>query len=228
MIWTALIIGFAGSLHCLGMCSPLAMAVTNMSSPVVLNRLSYNLGRVLIYGLLGCFVATLGMPFSLTKYQNVLSILLGISLIMIGFVGISDVKIPIITQALSKFSSLLKKLFAKFIQRKKFGSTFILGALNGFLPCGLSFLALTYCITVADAYDGFAFMVWFGIGTLPVMLGLTSTFVWAVKRFHVNIKALTTGLLILSGLILIARAFIVHIPQGKSIHEGVVDIVLCR
>lgn len=228
MIWTALIIGFAGSLHCLGMCSPLAMAVTNMSSAIVVNRLLYNLGRVFTYGFLGCLIATVGMPFSLMKYQNVLSILLGISLLVIGFAGLSAIRIPIITQALARFSLLLKKLFAKFIQRKKFGSTFILGAVNGLLPCGLSFLALTYCITLADAYDGFAFMVWFGIGTLPVMLGLTSVFVGVVKRFHVNVKAVTTGLLILSGLILIARVFIVHLPQGKSIHEGVVDIVLCR
>lgn len=228
MLWTAFILGFAGSLHCMGMCSPLAMTVTNMSSKIIAARLLYNLGRIITYGVLGIVVASVGFTLPLEKYQNLLSILLGIALLAIGITGISAIRIPFITKALEHFSLLLKKLFSKFLQRRSYTSTFILGSLNGVLPCGLSFLALTYCVTLARPVDGFVFMAAFGAGTLPVMLGLTSFFRWIVGKFKVSTKTLTTGMLILSGVLLIGRPFFIHLPHANNIQEGVVDIVLCR
>src|SRR5688572_6998809 len=157
MIWTALIIGFAGSLHCLGMCSPLAMAVTNLSPSIILNRLLYNLGRIITYGIMGAAIATIGMGFPLIKYQNLLSIVLGASLLVIGLTGVSAVRIPLVSKGLGGFSMFLKETFSKFLQRRSYGATFLLGSLNGVLPCGLSFLALTYCLTLAGPADGFIF-----------------------------------------------------------------------
>jgi sulfite exporter TauE/SafE len=228
MFWTALILGFAGSLHCLGMCSPLAMSVTKMSSNVVLSRVLYNLGRIVTYGILGSVVATVGLWFPMIKYQNLISILLGISLLVIGLTGLTMIKVPIVTKALGAFSFFLKGLFSKFLQQKNHLSTFTLGSLNGILPCGLSFLALTYCVTLAGPTDGFVFMSAFGLGTLPVMLGFTTAFYWIINKFNVPVKSMTTGLLILSGLLLIARVFVIHLPHAESIQQGVVDIVLCR
>jgi sulfite exporter TauE/SafE len=228
MFWTALVLGFAGSLHCVGMCSPLAMAVTNMSPQVMLSRILYNGGRILTYGLLGGIVASVGLGFPLTHYQNLLSILLGISLVVIGFSGVTSIRIPFVTDALRKLSSLVKKLFSKYIQKKTRTSTFILGSLNGILPCGLSFLALTYCLTLGGPADGFVFMTAFGLGTLPAMLGFTSFFYWITRRFKFSITRLTTGMLILSGLLLIGRVFFIHLPHARSVQDGIVDIVLCR
>ena len=228
MFWTALILGFAGSLHCLGMCSPLAMAVTKMSSNVILSRILYNLGRIVTYGILGSIVATVGLELPMVKYQNLISILLGISLLVIGLTGVSMIRIPILTKGLGAFSLFLKKLFSKFLQQKSHLSTFTLGSLNGVLPCGLSFLALTYCVTLAGPSDGFVFMSTFGLGTLPVMLGFTTAFYWIINKFNVQAKSMTTGLLILSGLLLIGRVFFIHLPQANSLQQGVVDIVLCR
>jgi sulfite exporter TauE/SafE len=228
MFWTAIIIGFAGSLHCLGMCSPLAMAVTQASSTVVMNRFLYNAGRIFSYGLLGGIIASIGLMFPMIKYQNLLSVLLGIALLVIGMSGISTLRIPLVTPFLARASSLLKLLFGRFLKSKNYASTFFLGSLNGFLPCGLSVLALTYCLTLAGPVDGFAFMAVFGLGTLPVMLGFTTIFQWTVNKFHFSSQRLTTGLLILSGVLLIVRVFAVHLPHAASLQEGVVDIVLCR
>jgi sulfite exporter TauE/SafE len=75
-MWTAIVLGLAGSLHCAGMCSPLAMAVT-AKKPFVINKVVYNSGRILIYGLLGALAAAFGSLFSLTAYQSVLSFLMG-------------------------------------------------------------------------------------------------------------------------------------------------------
>jgi uncharacterized protein len=228
MIWTALILGFAGSLHCMGMCSPLMMSVTNMSTRVISARLLYNLGRILTYGMMGSAIAFAGFVFPIAKYQNLVSIILGIALLVIGVTGISTLRIRFLSTGLDRFRLLLKKLFSKFIQERTNASTFILGSLNGVLPCGLSFLALTYCITLAGPLDGFMFMLWFGIGTLPVMLGFTSIFHWVIKAFSLNVRKLTTGMLVVSGFVLIARVFIVHLPHAHSMGHGVVDVVLCR
>jgi hypothetical protein len=212
----------------MGMCSPLAMSVTNMSSNVILSRILYNLGRIGTYGILGSIVSTIGLGFPMIKYQNLISILLGISLLVIGLAGVSVIRIPILTKALGSFSVFLKNLFSKFLQQKNHLSTFTLGSLNGILPCGLSLLALTYCVTLAGPADGFIFMGAFGLGTLPVMLGFTSVFYWVINKFNVQVKSMTTGLLIISGLLLIGRVFFIHLPHSESIQQGVVDIVLCR
>jgi uncharacterized protein len=228
MVWTALILGFAGSLHCMGMCSPLMMSVTNMSSKVVMARLLYNTGRIFSYGILGSIIASVGFVFPLMKYQNLLSIVLGIGLLGISLTGISALKIPFLTNALGKFSVFLKNLFSKFLTKRNSASTFVLGSLNGMLPCGLSFLALTYCLALARPIDGFNFMALFGVGTLPVMFGFTSVVSWLGGVLHINIRKLTTAMLALSGVLLIARVFVFHGGDDHALHSTLVDIVMCR
>jgi sulfite exporter TauE/SafE len=212
----------------MGMCSPLMMSVTNMSSKVLVARSLYNLGRILTYGVIGSIIASVGFAFPLMKYQNVLSIVLGVVMLIIGITGISAIRIPLVTKTLERFSLLLKKLFSKALQTKSNTATFILGSLNGVLPCGLSFLALTFCLTLARPIDGFNFMILFGIGTLPVMLGFTSIFYWIVTKLEINMRRLTTGMLIFSGLLLIGRVFFIHAGHGHSFQNSGVDIVVCK
>src|SRR5437879_8947266 len=104
MIYTALIMGFTGSLHCIGMCSPLAMTVTKISSNAMANRLLYNTGRIFTYGLLGAIIASIGFAFPILNYQNILSLIMGLALILIGFASVSRSPIPFVTVALSKSS----------------------------------------------------------------------------------------------------------------------------
>src|SRR5688572_10766032 len=205
MLLTAFVLGVAGSLHCAGMCSPLAMTVTNMSSSVVMNRLLYNLGRITMYGLLGAMAAVAGHILPLSKFQNILSIVLGLSLIVMAVVGITGIKIPFMTAALSEVTAVLKKAFAKIIYQKNPGSLLFVGGLNRLLLCGLTFLGLFFCVTVSSVVEGFAYMFSFGIGTLPVMLGFVSVIDFIKNKMRWNIKNLTTGLMIASGILLIAR-----------------------
>ncbi len=106
-------------------------------------------------------------------------------------------------------------------------SILLLGALNGLLPCGLTFIALTWCITLRGPLDGFNFMLLFGAGTLPAMLGLTGMIDWIVRKFSWNLQKVTTTLLLLSGAALILRVFVVHLPHASSAHHTLIDI-LCR
>jgi uncharacterized protein len=224
---TALIMGFAGSLHCVGMCSPLAMAVANNGSGVSANRIIYNSGRILTYGILGMIAASLGFIVPIFKFQNLISIFLGITLFLVG-IGMLKANIPFLTSLVGKHTTKLKILFSKFLQRKNLGSVLLLGSLNGLLPCGLVYIALTYSLTLHSPWEGLGFMTLFGAGTLPVMLGFTSIVHTLVNRFNFNLKHLTSGMMILAGIILIARVFIVHLPHKASFQDGVIDIVLCK
>ncbi|MEO7988348.1 MAG: sulfite exporter TauE/SafE family protein [Chryseolinea sp.] len=228
MVLTAIIIGLAGSLHCLGMCSPLVMAATTMKPSIILSRVLYNAGRVFTYTLLGMIVAGAGMALPTRNYQNLLSIVLGITLLFIAFGGIRNIHVPILSNTTQVLSHRLKNIFGKYLNQKNYRSLFMLGSINGLLPCGLTFLALSYCLTLQRLIDGFNFMLLFGVGTLPVMLGFTSVLQFMIKRFHFDMRNITTGMLALSGVVLIVRVFIVHLPQATSFKEGVIDIVMCR
>lgn len=226
MIITALILGIAGSFHCLGMCSPLAMAVTHSSPNIVIPRLLYNMGRISAYGVLGALVASVGLMTPFFKFQHILSALFGIGLLIAGITGLPLVRIPVVTKQAGKFSLFLKRLFSKFITKKSYPSFLLLGSLNGFLPCGLTLMALTYCLTLPGPADGFIFMILFGLGTFPVMLGFTTLLRWITARFDLSMKKITTAMLILSGILLVARVFVVHFPESGIIRQGV--DVLCR
>lgn len=225
---TAFMIGLAGSLHCAGMCSPLAMTLTNRRA--MGGRVLYNLGRITTYGVLGAVVASLGFLFPFERFQNLLSVLLGLSLLVMASAGITGIRIPLITQAAIRFTGGLKKMFAGFMKNKNTGTLLLLGALNGMLPCGLTFLALAFCITLAGPLEGFAYMLCFGAGTLPVMLGLVSLAGLLTNKLHWSTRKITTGVMLLSGMLLIARVFITHHPESHVTYSApvAVDIVICR
>jgi sulfite exporter TauE/SafE len=228
MIITAFIMGFAGSLHCVGMCSPLVLTVSNLNPAATFSRLVYNLGRILTYGVLGAIVGTVGWMLPFAGAQDILSVMLGIGLLLYAILGLNSVRIPWLTSFLYQIMVKLKALFGKLLQRKNYASIFILGSLNGLLPCGLTFLALAYCLTLGSPVLSFHYMLFFGVGTLPVMLGLTTVFQFFVKRFNVSFKRVTTVMLFVSGCLLIARVFFLHQAHPVPEEQNFAEIILCR
>jgi sulfite exporter TauE/SafE len=228
MYLTAFILGISGSLHCAGMCSPLVMAVTSQKSFWI--KVIYNSGRVLSYGAMGAVAAQLGQFAFLHSYQAVLSVVLGLSLLLLGLGIIPGVTIPFLTKAISSFSLFLKGLLGKFLQRKSAGSTFMLGVLNGFIPCGISSMALAYCLILPDAFSGFSSMIIFGLGTWPVMVFLPWLAGWSGSVFKFNYRKATVLAMVLSGLLLIVHG-VMDVSTHSVISSGVmssIDINLCQ
>lgn len=221
MLTTALILGFAGSLHCVGMCSPLAFAVTNKSG--IANKILYNVGRILMYCLLGSVVSSIGVVLPI-YVQYTISITLGFALLIIGITG-SNFKVPLLTP-LIRVTSFIKHQFSKFLQQKNYGSVFMMGLLNGLLPCGLTFLALTACITLNGPLGGFIFMAAFGVGTLPVMLGLISVIPFFAKHFKFNVAKLSVVMQLVAGCLLIVRVLLVD-PGAHQPTTGLDQITIC-
>jgi sulfite exporter TauE/SafE len=221
MLTTALILGFAGSLHCIGMCSPLAFAVTNKRG--IAYKILYNVGRIFMYCLLGAVVSSIGVILPV-YVQYAISITLGVALLVIGLTG-SNFKIPLLTP-LIRVTGFVKNQFSKSLQQKGYGTVFTMGLLNGLLPCGLTFLALTACITLNGPLGGFIFMGAFGAGTLPVMLGLISIIPFFTQHFKFNVARLSVVMQLVAGCLLIVRVLLVD-PGVHASATGLDQITIC-
>lgn len=222
---TALLMGLAGSLHCVGMCSPLVTAVSVRSNQALLNRLLYNAGRVLVYGALGFFVGGFGALAGLTSYQTTLSAGMGIGLVLLGITGMSRINIPIISPVMHKLAGWLRTIFGSVLQSRRRGAYFLMGAINGLLPCGLTYFALTYCLTVPNGYQGFAFMVFFGVGTLPAMLGIPGVIGLATTQIRGQLRHATAIVMIGLGALLLVRSLWVR--PGEPTHRVQAAEVIC-
>ena len=138
--WTAILLGFVGSLHCAGMCGPLALAlpvVGRTRFSFILSRVIYNLGRLATYGSLGMAFGLLGATVALAGFQRGLSLAAGVT-ILIGLLASSRhaLGIPAV-----KSVARVKAVLATMLQRRSFTALFALGMLNGLLPCGLVYVA---------------------------------------------------------------------------------------
>ncbi|MBN8577190.1 MAG: sulfite exporter TauE/SafE family protein [Cytophagales bacterium] len=227
MMWTAVVMGLAGSLHCAGMCSPLAMAVT-AKKPFALNKIVYNTGRVATYSLLGALAAAFGSVFSLTAWQGVLSFLMGTVFLLMGVGALTGVRIPYFTYLINKLTTQLKRIFGFWLQQKQGGAIFVMGMLNGLLPCGLTYLALTYCFILPTAAQGFVFMLMFGLGTWPVMIGLNWLLNLGFLRLTQQYQRLAMLAFMGVGIWLMARVFVHHPMVHEITHEnGLAGDVIC-
>ncbi len=172
LVISAIMIGFMGSLHCLGMCGPIALTLSvpiNSSSRNIVKSIFYNLGRIITYGFLGLIFGSIGKLFSLAGVQQGLSVGLGIVLL-----------IGLLFPAFSKRFSPLQKIYTlmvhpvqvrigEVLRKNTFSASFLVGIFNGFLPCGLVYVALAGAVATGDMWQGALFMIIFGSGTFPMM-----------------------------------------------------------
>ncbi|MGB4974975.1 MAG: sulfite exporter TauE/SafE family protein [Cyclobacteriaceae bacterium] len=227
MYLTAILMGLAGGLHCVGMCGPLVLAAT-AKNPFAGSKLIYNLGRVLTYGLLGILAGSVGGLIQITPIQNVFAYVLGGLFLLMGFGAISGVHIPLLSSVIHRFTNWLKATFGNFLQGKK--NIFFLGMLNGLLPCGLTYLALTYCFTLDSFVEGFLFMVIFGLGTIPVMVGLLWLLGNVLNKLKISYRKVSMIVMIAIGSLVIGRALISHENHFEKNAGGnvLIDDVICR
>ena len=172
MYLSALIFGLLGSFHCVGMCGPIAfvLPVDRTNNYKKITQISlYHIGRLLTYSIIGLIFGIIGKGLYLFGFQQQLSIVIGVAMIVI-------VLIPYKTFNKYNFSKPVYKLISKVkanlgaALKKKSPDTFLtIGFLNGFLPCGLVYMAVFGAIASGNAFEGSLYMAVFGIGTIPLM-----------------------------------------------------------
>lgn len=170
---TGFAIGFAGSLHCIGMCGPIALSLPLQHHAVtkkIILMLLYNFGRVIAYALTGFLLGVLGNQIVLAKYQQVVSIVLGSMMLLIL---IAKKRIASTPEPIKKFHFFIQQKLAKALSgQKNYVSYLSIGMLNGLLPCGLVYVAVASAIIAGAAYKSSLFMVMFGLGTMPLMIAV--------------------------------------------------------
>jgi len=167
-----LIIGLFGSLHCVGMCGPLVLALPLTQRDridIATKSLVYNLGRIFTYGVLGFLMGFLGWGLEIGGLQKIFSIILGLTLLYSAllnyFPSFSLRKISHQLQFMSAFNDGVKKRLILSTN----SNAISIGMLNGLLPCGLVYVALASSVTQADPLSSSLYMMLFGLGTLPLM-----------------------------------------------------------
>ncbi len=183
MDWlAALTLGFFGSLHCIGMCGPLALALLPTKRPtdgaplgwtrLASSSLLYNIGRVVTYAMLGLLFGLLGGAARLAGLQQFLSIITGV-VILLWLVLPPHLKQRI--EAKPHGASLLARLklvLNRTLRSHRCAAQFGVGLLNGLLPCGFVYLALAGALAQPSVMRSSLFMALFGLGTMPAMLAI--------------------------------------------------------
>jgi sulfite exporter TauE/SafE len=172
-VWTGFLLGFVGSLHCAGMCGPLVMAVPTYGqtrSTRIGSKLLYHFGRISTYCMLGAFFGLIGEVLSLAALQRWLSIAAGVGILVgLSFSALSAPNTPAWAGV-----AKLKRAFGTLLHRRTGVATFLLGAINGLLPCGLVYVAAAAALATGSFETSILYMLAFGVGTLPMMLGVAS------------------------------------------------------
>lgn len=177
MIWTAFTIGLLGSLHCVGMCGPIALALpygqSQKEQPSKWSRLwkvlLYNFGRITTYVVLGAFIGLVSQGLLMAEIQRWVSVGLGVFLIVIAIFAINIESKLLRASWISRFYLYLKMQLQGFMRNSRAASFYKVGLLNGFLPCGLVYMAILGALTAGNFTDSIMYMVLFGLGTMPLM-----------------------------------------------------------
>lgn len=215
MIYTALFLGLISSFHCIGMCGPIAMMLPvdhKNQSKKVLQIMLYHLGRLTAYGMLGLFFGILGKGLFLAGFQQQLSILVGV--MMIVFVVVPEKKLARynLSKPIYRLISRVKCHLGTQFKRKTADALFTIGLLNGFLPCGMVYATLFGAIAMQNEWLGAGYMILFGIGTIPMMSAvvLISNFITIPVR--TRIQKLIPVFVIIIGSLFIVRGMGLDIP----------------
>jgi sulfite exporter TauE/SafE len=211
----ALSLGFVGSFHCIGMCGPIAMALPlgDVSKyRRVLGAVVYNLGRILTYSLFGALFGLLGKGFIIAGFQQALSILLGLLILLTLVISSSRMQQFSLLQFASPLVTRLKSSLGKLFRQKSLASLFNIGILNGLLPCGLVYLGIAGAIATGDSWRGSLFMASFGLGTLPAMLFVVMASQLVSLNFRNKIRKAVPVFIASMALVLILRGMNLGIP----------------
>ncbi|WP_430816184.1 sulfite exporter TauE/SafE family protein [Carboxylicivirga sp. RSCT41] len=226
------IFGFLGSLHCVGMCGPLALALplpTRSSTQKAFGALLYNFGRAFTYGILGLIFGLLGAGLKLSGIQQWVSIACG-AIMILSVVLPGVIKMPKTSNKVSNsIYSTLKKKIGDSLNRKRLSNLLVIGVLNGFLPCGLVYVAISRAVTSNTISDSVIFMVFFGLGTLPLMFAVAYFANIIKSRFLHQLRKAMPVFIIILGLLFILRGLNLGIPYiSPEFKEETQEVKCCH
>ncbi|HEV7331276.1 MAG TPA: sulfite exporter TauE/SafE family protein [Flavisolibacter sp.] len=215
VISAGFVMGAVGSLHCIGMCGPLAMALPlgdRHTGSRLYGGALYNLGRVLTYTWLGLVLGLAGGFLMTPDIQSTVSIVFGAAILLYLVLPASFKRsLTKKTQAQGFFMALRNQL-GKLLSTPTNSSLFGIGMLNGLLPCGMIYLALTSSFLTGSVLNGGMFMAAFGLGTFPAMLSAVFFGSFLSQQVRIRLRKSIPVFLACMAALLVLRGLNLGIP----------------
>jgi sulfite exporter TauE/SafE len=215
MLWSAVIFGLLGSFHCVGMCGPIAFMLPvdrSNSTRKVFQIFTYHFGRLLAYSIIGLVFGLVGKGLYIFGIQQQLSILIGVLMILIVIIPTQTFNKYNLSKPIYKLISKVKSSLGQALKKKTADTFLTIGFLNGFLPCGLVYMAVIASIATQNAAQSSLYMLLFGLGTIPLM----TTAIYVGKFLNATVKQRIQKAIpvfvILIGLLFIVRGMGLGIP----------------
>jgi len=178
---TIISIAFLGSFgHCIGMCGGIVLAYTTIKIKPESSKVSksvahllYSFGRVFTYSILGAMFGALGGVALFSNNANgILLIVAGVAMVLAGLSLMGKIKFLTLIEHSFSSSPFYKKTFQGVLHSQSNVSFFLLGMLNGLLPCGFVYFFAITAASTADPLSGALVMAIFGMSTIPAMFGV--------------------------------------------------------
>jgi uncharacterized protein len=215
MLYTAFLFGLISSFHCIGMCGPIALMLpvdrTNQTKKVI-QIITYHLGRLSAYALIGLVFGLLGKGLFLAGIQQKLSIFIGVLMIVVILIPERVVARYNFSKPVFRFISKIKTSLGKQFKNKSYKSLFTIGLLNGFLPCGMVYVALFGAIAMQSESFGVLYMILFGLGTVPMMSSVVYLNSFLTIPIRNKIQKVIPFVAIIIGILFIFRGLGLGIP----------------
>ena len=215
MLYTAFIFGLISSLHCIGMCGPIAMMLPvdrSNQTKKTLQIFTYHFGRLVAYASIGFIFGSFGKGFSMAGIQQELSVLLGIIMIVIVVIPERVFIAYNFSKPIFKVISKIKTALGSQFKNKSYQSLFTIGLLNGFLPCGMVYVALFGAIAMQSPSLGILYMLLFGLGTVPMMSSVVYLNSFLTLPFRNKIQKVIPYVAVCIGILFILRGLGLGIP----------------
>ncbi|MEM6736617.1 MAG: sulfite exporter TauE/SafE family protein [Bacteroidota bacterium] len=218
----AFLIGLLGSLHCVGMCGPVMLALNGVSQ--ARNGFAlYHLGRILSYMLIGLLLGGISSFVSILEIQQVATLLLGVVILLLYGIPHFRYRAEKFYYQ-SRFHHRIKSIISKNLSLKR--RRFLSGMANGFFPCGLTYVAAAGATALSGFWQSTLFMLMFGLGTIPALFIMQYSSDFILRRLKNFIPRSLHIVALLAGFLLVYRGAIMNFPDfNMKVREGAVGLI---
>lgn len=233
MLLAAIVLGLMGSLHCVGMCGPIAfMLPVDQSNNYkkFAQIFLYHFGRLLAYGIIGLIFGLVGKGLYVFGMQQKLSIIIGVLMIVLVLIPYRTFNKYNLSKPMYKLISQVKNRLGQELKKKSPDTFLTIGFLNGFLPCGLVYMALFGAVAMGNPIEGGLYMILFGLGTIPLMTAAIYFSGILKGNMRQKVQQLIPIFVVLIGVLFILRGLGLGIPyiSPKPIVVLATSVIECH
>lgn len=215
MLYSAFILGILGSFHCIGMCGPIAFMLPVSRDSKLLKFFQiflYHFGRLLSYSIIGLAFGLIGKSLNIFGIQQQLSIGIGIIMILVILLPSNKLQKFNFSKPMYRMVGKVKTSLGAALKKRTPDTFFTIGFLNGFLPCGLVYMAVFGAVASGTILSGSLYMLLFGLGTVPLMTTAVYFSSLLTGGIRSKVQRLIPTFVVIIGLLFILRGMGLGIP----------------